>query len=178
MEPTEENLLKLKQLINSLDGFKFDDIKRIYPNSDIITIDKLKDYILNRNEEQKDYLQILLVLNSEQEPHGHFICADSYGHIFDPLGNKGLINMNNITPEVRDYLLKFSNMERIQSVDSECCGLLCLLYIFLNLITTKKNKCFVNVKNFKKIIDNLQSDYPDGNIFNLIYELTLKIKNY
>lgn len=178
MNPTEEKLIELKHLINSLDGFRFEDIKRIYPNSDIITIDKLKDYILNRTKEQKEYLQILLVLESEEIKHGHYIVVDSYGHIFDPLGNAGLINMNNITPEVRDYLLKFSNMERIQTINSECCGLLCLLFVFLNLITLNKNRCYVNVKNFKKIIDNLRSDYPDKNIFNLIYELIIKIKNY
>lgn len=174
----ETKLIELKNLINSLDGFKFEDIKRLYKNSDIITIDKLKDYILNRNEEQKEYLQILLILESMEIKHGHYIVVDSYGHIFDPLGNAGLINMTNITPEVKDYLLKFSNMERIQNIDSECCGLLCLLFVYLNIITLNKNKCFINVKNFKRIIDNLRSDNTNKNIYYLIYELIMKIKNY
>lgn len=178
MNPTEEQLLNLKGLINSLDGFKLEKIKEIYPNVDLTTIDKLKEYILNRNDKQKEYLQILLVLNSKQEPHGHYIVVDSYGRIFDPLGMAGLINMDNITSEVKDYLNKNSNMEIIQSINSECCGLVCLLFIFLNIITMNKNKCFVNVKSFKKIVDNLRSDYPDKNIFNLIYELILRIKNY
>lgn len=178
MNPTEEQLLNLKGLINSLDGFKLEKIKEIYPNVDLTTIDKLKEYILNRNDKQKEYLQILLVLNSKQEPHGHYIVVDSYGRIFDPLGIAGLINMDNITSEVKDYLYKYSNMEIIQSINSECCGLVCLLFIFLNIITMNKNKCFVNVKSFKKIVDNLRSDYPDKNIFNLIYELILRIKNY
>lgn len=178
MEITEEKLIDLKNLINSLDGFKFEEMKRIYPNSDIITIDKLKDYILNRTNEQKKYLQILLVLESEEIKQGHYICVDSFGHVFDALGSFGLINMRNITPEVKDYLLKFSNMERIQNINSECCGLLCLLFVFLNLITLNKNRCFVNVKNYKKIIDNLRGDDVNKNIYNLIYELILKIKNY
>ena len=177
MEVSEQQLLKLKSLVNSLDGFKLDRIKEIYPNVDITTIDKLKEYILNRNDKQKEYLQILLVLNSKLEPHGHYIVVDSYGRVFDPLGQAGLINMNNITSEVKDYLYKYSNMEVIQNVDSQCCGLLCLLFVFLNIITLNKNKCFVNIKTFKKIIDNLRGDYTDKNIYNLIYELILKIKN-
>ena len=172
----ETKLIELKNLINSLDGFKFEDIKRLYKNSDIITIDKLKDYILNKNEEKKEYFQILLVLESLEIKHGHYIVVDSYGHIFDPLGNAGLINMTNITPEVKDYLLKFSNMERIQNIESECCGLLCLLFVYLNIITLNKNKCFVNVKNYKRIIDNLRSDNTNKNIYYLIYELIMKIK--
>ena len=177
--PTEEQLLNLKSLVNSLDGFKFDDIKRLYQNCDITTINNLKDYILNRNGEQKDYLQILLVLETEEIPHGHYVVIDSYGHIFDPLGRAGLINMNppgGINSEVKDYLIKFSSKEIIQTINSECCGLLCLLFVYLNIITLNKNKCYVNVKNYKKIIDNLRSDYPDKNIFNLIYELILRIK--
>ena len=165
MEVSEEQLINLKNLINSLNGFKLVDIKKLYKNVDITTIDNLKNYILNRSDEQKEYLQILLVLNSKQEPHGHYIVVDSYGRIFDPLGSAGLTNMDNITSEVKDYLYKYSNMEIIQTINSECCGLLCLLFVYLNIITMNKNKCFVNVKTFK-------------NIFNLIYELILDIKNY
>lgn len=178
MEVSEEQLSNLRSLVNSLDGFKLDDIKKLYKNVDITTIENLKDYILNRNNEQKEYLQILLVLNSKQEPQGHYIVVDSYGKIFDPLGRAGLINMNNITPEVKDYLYNNSNMDIIQTINSECCGLLCLLFVYLNIITMNKNKCFVNVKTFKKIIDNLRSNYTNKNIFNLIYELILYIKNY
>lgn len=176
--PTEEQLINLKNLVNSLDGFIFEDLKKLYKNVDICTIDNLKNYIENRSKEQKEYLQILLVLESKEIHHGHYIVVDSYGHIFDPLGNAGLINMNNITPEVKDYLLKFSNMERIQTINSECCGLLCLLFVYLNIITLNKNRCYIDVKNYKKIIDNLRSDEPDKNIYNLIYELILKIKDY
>lgn len=178
MEVSEEQLINLKNLINSLNGFKLVDIKKLYKNVDITTIDNLKNYILNRSDEQKEYLQILLVLNSKQEPHGHYIVVDSYGRVFDPLGSAGLTNMDNITSEVKDYLYKYSNMDIIQTINSECCGLLCLLFVYLNIITMNKNKCFVNVKTFKKIIDNLRSDYQDKNIFNLIYELILNINNY
>lgn len=171
MEVSEEQLLTLKELINSLDGFKFDDIKRLYKNSDITTIDKLKEYILNRSKEQKKYLQILLVLNSKQEPHGHYVVIDEYGSIFDPLGRAGLINMENITNDVKEYIIFHSNSDIIQNIDSECCGLLCLLFIYLNIILNNKKRSFVNIRIFRKIIDNLRSDYPDKNIFNLIYEL-------
>ena len=176
--PTEEQLLKLKELINSFNGLSYEKLKEFYPNYGITTIDKLKEYILNRSNEQKKYLQILLVLNSKEEPHGHFIVLDSYGGIFDPLGRAGLINMPNITPEVKEYIIFHSNSEIIQNINSECCGLLCLLFVYLNIITLNKNRCFVIVKTFKKIIDNLRSDYPDKNIFNMIYELIMTIKNY
>lgn len=178
MEVTEEKLIKLKNIVNSLDGFKLDKLKEIYPNTDMITIDNLKEYIINRTKEQKEYLQILLVLNSKMEPYGHYVVIDSYGGIFDPLGRAGLINMNNITPEVKEYIIFHSNSDIIQNIDSQCCGLLCLLFVFLNIITLNKNKCFVNIKTFKRIIENLRSDYPDKNIYNLIYELILKIKEY
>ena len=177
MEVSEEQLIKLKELINSFDGLSYERLKELYPNYGITTIDKLKDYILNRTNEQKKYLQIILVLNSEQEKQGHYIVLDEYGCIFDALGRAGLINMTNITPEVKEYIIFHSNSEVIQNIDSECCGLLCLLFIFLNIILNNKKRCFINIRIFKKIIDNLRGDYPDKNIFNLIYELILTIKN-
>ena len=173
----DRSIDELEVLVKSLDGLKFETLKRIYPNNDIVLIDKLKEYIHSRDKKHKEYLQILLVLNSKIEPHGHYIVVDSFGNIFDPLGVAGLINLPNCTDEVRDYLNKKSNMFIIQNINSECCGLLCLLFVFLNILLYNKKRCFINVKRFKKIVDNLRTNEPNKNVINLIYDLILSIKN-
>ena len=167
MNDLNNNLLKLKSLVSSLNQLSFNNIKELYPHCKITLINDLP-----KIKNNKDYPIILLVLNSEEEKQGHYIVLNSVKDerkniIFDPLGQFGLINMPNCNEETKNYLLSNSNQEVIQSLDSNCCGILCLLYIYINMIS------YCPTKTFLKMINNTREFEPNKNIINYLINLIL-----
>lgn len=164
------NIDILKSLIESFNGLDYDILKELYPYTDIITIDKLKSYCYNYTKKRPI---ILLVLNSKFEHSGHYIVLSFkpllnkilehnlpnnspsirrlknrfYIYIFDPLGVAGLINMPNCNNDTKDFLLNVSNHEVIQNVESQCCSLLCLLFVYINAFVDCPANKFMNLIN-------------------------------
>lgn len=186
------NIDILKSLIESFNGLEYDILKELYPFTDIITIDKLKTFCYNYTKKRPI---ILLVLNSKAEHSGHYVVLSYkpllnkvlqhnlpnnsppikrlknryYIYIFDPLGVAGLINMPNCNNDTKEFLLKVSNHQVIQNIESQCCSLLCLLFVYINAFVDCSATKFMNLIN--------QARSENENVIKFLIDMIEKIIN-
>lgn len=160
---------ELEYLINKFNNLEYEHIKQLYPYTKILIINQLYDYINNYEHNIKLDHIILLILNSDYEKSGHYIVFDGQNiEIFDPLGINGLIKFPNCDEKTKNLLMNIGNKISIQNIDSTCCGLLCLLYVYLN------NICYCPVNKFNSIIQNARNS--NKNIIKYLINLIKIIK--